>query len=66
MNKDQLIGALKELSGNAQEDFGTLIGSASQQEKGFDLQSADRAQVCQLIASLVTCMQGLARSSSVL
>jgi uncharacterized protein YjbJ (UPF0337 family) len=45
MNKDQLIGALKEFFGKAQEDFGSLIGSASQQDKGFELQNAGREQV---------------------
>jgi uncharacterized protein YjbJ (UPF0337 family) len=45
MNKDQLIGALKEFFGKAQEDLGSLFGSASQQDKGFDLQNAGREQV---------------------
>jgi uncharacterized protein YjbJ (UPF0337 family) len=45
MNKDQFTGALKEFVGKAQEDFGRLIGSASQQDKGFDLQNVGREQV---------------------
>jgi uncharacterized protein YjbJ (UPF0337 family) len=45
MNKDQFKGALKEFAGKAQEDLGRLIGSSNQQEKGFELQSAGKAQV---------------------
>jgi uncharacterized protein YjbJ (UPF0337 family) len=45
MNKDQFTGAVKEFAGKAQEDFGKLIGSPSQQVKGFDLQNEGRAQV---------------------
>jgi uncharacterized protein YjbJ (UPF0337 family) len=45
MNKDQFKGTLKVFAGKAQEDLGRSIGSSNQQEMGFELQSAGKAQV---------------------
>lgn len=38
MNKDQVKGAAKEISGKVQEDAGKLVGSKDQQVKGLGKQ----------------------------
>lgn len=44
MNKDQLKGAAKDISGKVQEEVGKLVGSKQQQAKGMIKQVEGKAQ----------------------
>jgi uncharacterized protein YjbJ (UPF0337 family) len=44
MNKDQVKGAVKDISGKIQEEGGKLIGSKEQQAKGLEKQLEGKVQ----------------------
>lgn len=44
MNSDKIKGSLKEMAGEVQERFGSLIGSKEQEAKGIALELEGRAQ----------------------
>ncbi|MET3117267.1 uncharacterized protein YjbJ (UPF0337 family) [Undibacterium sp. GrIS 1.8] len=44
MNKDQVKGVAKEISGKAQEGAGKLVGSKEQQAKGLLKQAEGKAE----------------------
>ncbi len=44
MNKDQVKGVAKDISGKVQEKVGQLIGSKEQQAKGLGKQIAGKAE----------------------
>lgn len=44
MNKDQIKGAGKDLTGKVQEGFGKMVGSSSQQARGIDRQADGKAE----------------------
>lgn len=44
MNTDKIKGSLKEVAGEVQERFGSLIGSKVQEAKGIALELEGRAQ----------------------
>ncbi|MDB5871317.1 MAG: CsbD family protein [Ramlibacter sp.] len=44
MNKDQIKGTAKEATGEVQEQFGKVIGSAEQQAKGHAREFEGKAQ----------------------
>lgn len=44
INKDQIKGALKDVTGKVQEKAGHLIGSAEQEAKGLTLQVKGKAE----------------------
>jgi len=44
MNKDQIKGTAKEITGKVQQEAGKLVGSEKQQAKGIAKQVAGKAQ----------------------
>jgi uncharacterized protein YjbJ (UPF0337 family) len=44
MNKDQVKGVAKDITGKVQEEAGKLIGNKEQQVKGIEKQVAGKAQ----------------------
>ena len=44
MNKDQVKGAAKDLTGKVQEEAGKLVGSKEQQAKGLNKQISGKAE----------------------
>ena len=44
MNKDQIKGRVKEAAGEAQEQFGKVVGSPEQQAKGHAREFEGKAQ----------------------
>ncbi|MDQ3186123.1 MAG: CsbD family protein [Pseudomonadota bacterium] len=44
MNKDQVKGTAKDVSGKIQEETGKLVGSKEQEAKGLSKQVAGKAQ----------------------
>ena len=44
MNKDQIKGTVKDLTGKVQEEAGKLVGSKEQQVKGLDKQISGKVQ----------------------
>ena len=44
MNKDQIKGAAKDISGKIQEEGGKLVGSKEQQAKGLEKQLEGKVQ----------------------
>lgn len=44
MNKDQVKGAVKDISGKIQEESGKLVGSKKQQAKGLEKQLEGKVQ----------------------
>ena len=44
MNKDQIKGAVKNITGQVQEQTGAIVGNQEQQAKGLHKQISGRAQ----------------------
>jgi uncharacterized protein YjbJ (UPF0337 family) len=44
MNKDQVKGSIKEAAGEAQEQFGKVVGSKSQEAKGHAREQAGKVK----------------------
>lgn len=44
MNKDQIKGAVKNITGQVQEQTGAIVGNREQQAKGLHKQISGRAQ----------------------
>jgi uncharacterized protein YjbJ (UPF0337 family) len=44
MNKDQVKGTLKDVTGKVQEEAGKLVGSKKQQASGLDKQISGKAE----------------------
>lgn len=44
MNQDQVKGAVKKIAGKVQEDFGKMVGSKNQLNKGIRKQIVGEAQ----------------------
>ena len=59
MNKDQVQGAAKEISGKIQEEGGKLVGSKEQQAKGLEKQLEGKVQ--QNVGNLKDAIKGVGK-----